>query len=175
MPEVVLRVNGVESHVLAASDALLLDVLRDQLSLTGAKRGCDRGECGSCNVLIDGVSLPTCLILASQAQGKVIETIEGLARGDNLHPLQQAFLRFGAVQCGYCTPAMILTAKAILDENPHPSEDEIRAELASVICRCTGFTPILQAVQAAASGEVGEPIPLRRRWAADQSLKQLDR
>jgi carbon-monoxide dehydrogenase small subunit len=174
MPEVVLRVNGVENHVLAASDALLLDVLRDQLSLTGAKRGCDRGECGSCNVLVDGVALPSCLILASQAEGKQIETVEGLVKGEFLHPLQQAFIKKGAIQCGYCTPAMIMTAKAILDENPHPSEQEIRTQLASVVCRCTGYTPIVQAVQAVANGEIDQPRSVRKpAWAATARKSQV--
>lgn len=129
---------------------LLLNVLRDQLGLLGVKYGCGTGDCGACTVLVDGQALNSCLLLAIRMQGKEILTVEGLADGDKLHPLQQAFIDAGAVQCGYCTPGMLLSSKALLDENPDPDEQEIRRTLAGNLCRCTGYKKIVEAVQSAA-------------------------
>jgi len=120
--------------------------------LTGAKSGCATGKCGSCTVILNGKSVKSCLTLALQANGKEILTIEGLADGNELHPLQKSFIEHGAMQCGYCTPGMIMSAKALLDENPHPTEDEIRDALVGNICRCTGYVKIVEAISAAANG-----------------------
>ncbi len=129
---------------------LLLNVLRDQLGLLGVKYGCGTGDCGACTVLVDGQALNSCLLLAIRMQGKEILTVEGLADGDQLHPLQKSFIDAGAVQCGYCTPGMLLSSKALLDENPDPDEEEIRRALAGNLCRCTGYKKIVEAVQSAA-------------------------
>ncbi|NOZ73257.1 MAG: (2Fe-2S)-binding protein [Chloroflexi bacterium] len=139
-----------ESHEIAVEPWwTLLDVLRDQLELTGAKKGCDRGDCGTCTVLLNDKPVASCMMLAVQADGCEITTIEGLQQGNTLHPLQQAFVNHGAIQCGFCTPGMILTAKALLDENPHPTEAEVREAMAGNLCRCTGYAKIVQAVLAA--------------------------
>lgn len=147
--EVRLIVNGESYLVSIEPNETLLDVLRNKLGLTGTKKGCDAGDCGACTVLIDGKSVPSCLVLAVSARGKEITTIEGLADGENLHPLQQAFIDHFAVQCGFCTPGMILSAKALLDENPNPTEEEVRLALAGNLCRCTGYHKIVEAVLAA--------------------------
>ena len=144
-----LRVNGEGYEVAVEPYHTLLTVLREDLGLTGTKRGCDQGECGSCTVLMDGLPVPSCLILAVHAQGREIVTIEGLAQKGELHSLQQAFIEHFGFQCGFCTPAMILTAKSLLDRNPHPTEDEIKEAIAGVICRCTGYVQIIEAIQAA--------------------------
>jgi aerobic carbon-monoxide dehydrogenase small subunit len=133
----------------------LLDTLRDQLGLTGAKKGCDRGDCGACTVLLDGKPITSCMMLAVQADGHRIITIEGLRSGGRLHPLQQAFVDHGAVQCGFCTPGMILAAVALLDENPHPTEMQVREAMAGNLCRCTGYAKIVDAVMSVA-GEYSE-------------------
>jgi carbon-monoxide dehydrogenase small subunit len=143
-----LSVNGEKVEVYTEPWKSLADVLRDELQLTGTKIGCNAGRCGSCTVLIDGKAVKSCLMLAIQAQGHEIITIEGLAK-DGLHPLQQAFIDCFAVQCGYCTPGMILTAKALLDENPNATEEEIKEELSGNLCRCTGYTKIIEAVRTA--------------------------
>jgi carbon-monoxide dehydrogenase small subunit len=130
--------------------------LRNQLGLTGTKKGCDQGDCGACTVLVDGTPVNSCLMLALEAEGRDITTIEGLAKEDGLHPLQKAFISHNAVQCGFCTPGMILTAAALLKENPHPTEREIRHYLQGNLCRCTGYSKIVEAVQAAAQGLSGE-------------------
>lgn len=147
-----LNVNNEVYRVLVRSDEFLVDVLRDKLGLTGTKRACDMGVCGSCTVLLDGLPVSSCLILAVDAQGKQITTIEGV-EGSNgeLHPVQQAFLDKGAVQCGFCTPGMILTAKAFLEKHPNPTEIQVREALAGNICRCTGYAKIVEAVQDAAT------------------------
>jgi len=124
----------------------LLDVLRDQLELTGAKKGCNRGDCGACTVLLDGKPIVSCTMLAVQAHGRRVTTIEGLMREGAPHPLQQAFVDVGAVQCGFCTPGMVLAAKALLDENPNPTEDDVREAIAGNLCRCTGYAKIVAAV-----------------------------
>ncbi len=145
-----LQVNGEPYDLLVEPRHTLLKVLRDDLGFTGTKKGCDTGDCGACTVLMNGKPINSCLALAMEANGKEITTIEGLARGDDLHPLQEAFIQAGAIQCGYCTPGMILTAKALLDENSAPSEEEVKRALAGNLCRCTGYVKIVQAIQAAA-------------------------
>ena len=135
----------------------LLDVLRNEAGLTGTKKGCDVGDCGACTVIMDGVPVNACLVLGVEAQGRVIQTIEGLQPSpDTLHPLQHSFMQHGAAQCGFCTPGILMMAKALLDENPAPSEQEIRFGLAGNICRCTGYTKIIDAVSAAARQLRGE-------------------
>ncbi len=146
-----LSINGDMHEVLVASNNTLLEVLRDKLGLMGTKRGCDLGACGACTVLIDGQAFLSCVMLALDAGGKEIMTIEGLADGGNLHPLQNAFVEKGGLQCGFCTPGMILTAKAILDEEKHPSEDVIKKKMAGNLCRCTGYKKIVEAVQSVAN------------------------
>jgi len=145
-----LAVNGEPYELDVYPNRTLLDVLRKDLGLTGAKRACDEGACGSCTVILDGKAVNSCLVLAMDAQGKEVLTIEGLASGDELHPLQDAFMKYGAVQCGYCTPGMILSAAALLDENHDPSEGDVREAIAGNICRCTGYVKIVDAALAAA-------------------------
>jgi carbon-monoxide dehydrogenase small subunit len=146
-----LQVNGRWRELEVEPQETLSQVLRERLGLTGVKVGCEAGECGACTVLLDGVPIVSCLFLAVWADGRSILTIEGLAHPDGtLHPLQEAFLEAGAVQCGYCTPGMILTAKALLDRNPHPSRAETREALAGNLCRCTGYKKIVDAVELAA-------------------------
>lgn len=144
-----LKVNGSDYALEVPAHKTLLQVLREDLDLMGTKEGCGEGECGACTVLVNGRPVTSCLMLAAQADGKEITTIEGLAAGGELHPLQKAFIEHGAVQCGYCSPGMILSAKALLDENPHPTEAEVREALAGNLCRCTGYKKIVQAVLAA--------------------------
>lgn len=144
-------VNGSEYEVIVEPHMLLVDVLRDGLGLIGTKYACGAGDCGACTVLIDGRPAFSCLTLAATAVGKSIVTIEGLAEGGELHPLQQAFVDAGAIQCGFCTPGMILSAKALLDENSEPSRDEIKRALAGNLCRCTGYVKIVEAVEVAAT------------------------
>ena len=145
-----LLVNGDQHDVAVWPNETLVEVLRDRLELTGTKMGCGEGACGTCTVLVEGRPVRSCLTLAVEVQGKEIVTIEGLAEGGHLHPVQEAFVQHGAIQCGFCSPAMILTGKALLDENPHPTEDEVRRALSGVVCRCTGYTKIVEAVLAAA-------------------------
>lgn len=144
-----LKVNGQLYEVFVEPWKSLVEVLREELGLTGVKVACDTGDCGSCTVLIDGKAVKSCLMLAPQARGKEITTIEGLATEEGLHPLQEAFIEHFAVQCGYCTPGMILKAKALLDENPDVTEDEIRTGLSGNLCRCTGYVKIVEAIMAA--------------------------
>ena len=141
-----LHVNGEEFEVLTEVHKTLLEVLREDLGLTGTKRGCDLGTCGACTVLIDGRPYLSCLTLAVDAQAKKITTIEGLNPDGELHPLQKAFVEKGAIQCGFCTPGMILTAKAFLDERPHPSEGEVKKAISGNLCRCTGYVKIVEAI-----------------------------
>jgi carbon-monoxide dehydrogenase small subunit len=148
-----LRVNGKTRRVRAPADAFLLDVLRDDLALTGAKFGCGMGECGACTVLLDGAAVFSCLTLAVEAQGHEITTIEGLAKDGALDPVQQAFAENGGVQCGFCTPGMVLAARALLNEQPDPSEEDVRRALSGNLCRCTGYGKIVEAVLAAAKSE----------------------
>ena len=146
-----LNINGDIHEVLVAPNNTLLEVLRDRLGLMGTKRGCDLGACGACTVLINGEAFLSCVMLAVDAGGKEIMTIEGLAEGGDLHPLQKAFVDKGGLQCGFCTPGMILTAKAILDEEEHPTEDVIKKKMAGNLCRCTGYKKIVEAVQSVES------------------------
>jgi carbon-monoxide dehydrogenase small subunit len=145
-----LVVNGEEREVHVAVHKTLLEVLREDLHLTGTKHGCELGECGTCTVLIDGEPVLSCLALPIECQGRDVKTIEGMASGSELHPLQQAFAELGAAQCGYCTPGILLTAEALLHERPTPTRDEVRQALAGNLCRCTGYTKILDAVELAA-------------------------
>ncbi len=145
-----LEVNGKTRRVSAPANAFLLEVLRDKLALTGAKLGCGMGECGSCTVLLDGAAVCACLTLAIETEGRAITTIEGIARPGELSPLQDAFSDAGAVQCGFCTPGIVLSAKALLDENPNPTEAEVRSALSGNLCRCTGYVKIVAAVMSAA-------------------------
>ncbi len=141
-----LMVNGESHDLLIPPHLTLLEVLREKLELTGTKEGCGEGVCGSCTVLLDGRPVRSCMTLALEAQGREVTTIEGLAREDGLHPIQEVFIQYGAIQCGFCTPGMILTAKALLDENPQPTEAEIRKAIEANICRCTGYTKIVDAI-----------------------------
>ena len=143
-------VNGKRVTVQIESDELLVDVLRDRLDLIGTKIGCNEGECGACTVIMDGQAVLSCLIPAIRAHGRQLTTIEGLSDGDTLHPLQQAFVEHGAVQCGYCIPGIIMSAKALLDENQHPSRDEIKETIAGNLCRCTGYVKIIEAIESVA-------------------------
>ena len=145
-----LKVNGELYEVAVEPHRTLLEVLRENLGLTGAKEGCDVGDCGSCTVLINGKPMFSCLILAVDAKGKDILTIEGLAKEGELHPLQKSFVEQGAIQCGYCTPGMILVSKSLLDKNPKPTEQEVKKAISGNLCRCTGYTNIVKAVLAAA-------------------------
>ncbi len=151
--ELTLTVNGEPRRLDVPPLRRLIDVLRVDLGLTGTKEGCGEGECGACTVLLDGAPVNACLVPALQAAGRTVETIEGLAGDGELHPVQRAFVERGAVQCGFCTPGMVLTAVALLREHPHPSREQIRAGLVGNVCRCTGYHKIVDAVEAAAEGE----------------------
>jgi aerobic-type carbon monoxide dehydrogenase small subunit (CoxS/CutS family) len=146
-----LDVNGEQRELLVPVHKTLLEVLREDMQLTGTKHGCELGECGTCTVLVDGRPQLSCLLLPIQVQGRAITTIEGLARGSELHPLQVAFAELGAAQCGYCTPGILLAARSLLEGNPKPTRNEIREALAGNLCRCTGYTKILQAVELASA------------------------
>lgn len=148
-----LRVNGEISEVATEGTKTLLEVLREDLGLTGTKHGCELGECGTCTVLMDEEPVLSCLVLGVEAEDVDIVTVEGLMQGGQPHPLQKAFADLGATQCGYCIPGILLTAKALLDSNPHPSRDEIREALSGNLCRCTGYTKILEAVELAARNQ----------------------
>jgi carbon-monoxide dehydrogenase small subunit len=150
----ILTVNGKARRVSAPADAFLLEVLRDRLALTGAKNGCGMGECGACTVLLDGAAVCSCLTLAIETQGHEITTIEGLAKPGELDPVQEAFATAGGVQCGFCTPGMVLAARALLDENPNPTEAEVRLALSGNLCRCTGYSKIVEAVLTAGATPV---------------------
>lgn len=151
---VYFKVNGRDRSALVEPRTSLLDVIREDLGLTGAKEGCGKGECGACTVILDGDAVPSCLVLAASVEGKEITTIEGIGEGRRLHPLQEAFVRYHASQCGFCSPGMILTAKAFLDRNSSPSESEVRDVMMSNLCRCTGYEKIIEAIMAVANGEV---------------------
>jgi carbon-monoxide dehydrogenase small subunit len=144
-------INGEATEFLCEPQLTMLDVLRDELRLTGSKEGCSSGDCGACSIMVDGRVVCSCLMLAVEAEGRKIETIEGMAKGDQLHPLQRQFLEHAALQCGFCTPGILVAAKALLDRNPDPSETEIRYWLAGNLCRCTGYDKIVRAVVDAAA------------------------
>jgi len=146
----VFRVNGEDHEVLFAPYKTLLEVLREDLDLTGTKHGCELGECGACAVLVDGQPLLSCLVLAIECEGKSIETVEGLARGSELHPLQAALADLGGAQCGYCTPGIVMTAKALLDAEPAPSRERIKEAISGNLCRCTGYQQIYESIEEAA-------------------------
>ncbi|MBP1714196.1 MAG: aerobic-type carbon monoxide dehydrogenase, small subunit CoxS/CutS-like protein [Deltaproteobacteria bacterium] len=149
MNHVRVKVNGKWKEALVQPETTLLETLRETWGLTGTKRGCDEGDCGACTVLLDGKPVNSCLVLTVRVDGREIITIEGLGQEDCLHPLQSSFIHHGALQCGFCGPGMILSAKALLDSNPDPTETEIRQALAGNICRCTGYSKIIEAVQSA--------------------------
>jgi aerobic carbon-monoxide dehydrogenase small subunit len=144
------EVNGVPTEVLTEPNRSLLEVLRDSLEMTGTKEGCGTGDCGACTVLLDGRPVTSCLLLAPEAEGRRVTTVEGLAERGKLHPVQQTFVEQGGLQCGICTPGMILSAVALLERNPQPTEDEIRYAIAGNLCRCTGYDKIVRAVESAA-------------------------
>jgi carbon-monoxide dehydrogenase small subunit len=144
-----MKLNGEEVTVQVKPSATLVEVLRDQLELTGTKVACGEGECGACTVLLDGEPVNSCLVPALKAHGREVITVEGLAPLGELHPLQKAFVEHGAVQCGYCTPGMLMSAKALLDHNPNPTEDEVRLAISGNLCRCTGYAKIVEAIKAA--------------------------
>lgn len=144
--EIILKVNGEEREVTVEPRQTLLEILRNDLGLTGTKEGCGNGNCGTCTVLLDGKAVSSCLILAIEVEGQEITTIEGLAKAGEIHPLQKAFIEEGAIQCGFCSPGMILTAKAFLDVNPHPTEAEARQAISGNLCRCTGYDKIVRAI-----------------------------
>lgn len=146
-----MTVNGHSVTAEIDVDELLVEVLRDRLGLIGTKVGCNEGECGACTVIMDGDPVLSCLIPALRAEGRQIITIEGLGDGDTLHPLQQAFVEHGAVQCGYCIPGFIMSAKALLDVNPHPNREQIKEAIAGNLCRCTGYVKIIEAIEAVAA------------------------
>ena len=149
-----LRINNEDYDLFISPHRTLLEVLRDELQLTGAKESCNEGACGTCTVLLDGLPVRSCLLLALEAQGREVTTIEGLAKDGKLHPVQEAFVEHHGIQCGFCSPGMILTAKALLDENPHPTEAEIRRAISGNVCRCTGYAKIVEAIKAASGKEI---------------------
>jgi carbon-monoxide dehydrogenase small subunit len=151
MEKIRMSVNGREFELQVKPWATLIDVLREDLGLTGTKEGCGMGECGACTIIMNGETVNACLVLAVEANGKNITTIEGLADGEKLHPIQQSFVEVGGLQCGFCTPGMILSTKALLDQNPNPTDAEIKKGLEGNFCRCTGYTKIIQSVKDAAS------------------------
>jgi aerobic-type carbon monoxide dehydrogenase small subunit (CoxS/CutS family) len=162
--QLTLTVNGEARDVIVPAHKTLLEVLREDLNLTGTKHGCELGECGTCTVLVDGVPVLSCLALPVELQGREIKTVEGMAENGHLHPLQQAFAELGAAQCGYCTPGILLAAEALLDLTPTPTRDEVREALAGNLCRCTGYTKILDAVELAA---------LRMRGSASRGMAEV--
>ena len=149
---VTLKVNGETYDLMIAPYRTLLDVLREEIHLTGSKKGCDAGDCGACTVLLDGKPVNACLVLAATAQDREILTIEGLARNGKLHPLQEAFVKEGAVQCGFCTPGILMSLKALLDTNPAPTLEEIKIAMAGNLCRCTGYSKMFKAVESLGRG-----------------------
>jgi len=150
MKQIKVTVNGILHELSVQPWETLLDVIREHLGLTGTKEGCGLGECGACTIIMDGKTVNSCLVLAVEADNRVITTIEGLANGDELHPIQEAFIQCGGLQCGFCTPGMIMSTKALLENNPSPDEEEIRKGIAGNFCRCTGYTKIIESVKVAA-------------------------
>ena len=150
-----LTVNGERRQILVEPYYSLLDTLRDELRLTGTKKGCDEGDCGACTVFLDGKTVTSCLVLAMEANGRDVRTVEGLARDGKLHPVQQAFADYGGVQCGFCTPGLIMSAVGLLQENPNPTEEEVRYAIGGNLCRCTGYSKVVQAILMAAQSASG--------------------
>jgi len=151
-----LTVNGKKYEIAVSSNQTLLDILRNEIGLTGTKEGCGEGDCGACAVLMDGKAVNSCLVPAVGANERDIVTVEGLAEGENLHPLQEAFVEHGAIQCGFCSPGMLISGKALLDRNPHPSEAETRLAISGNLCRCTGYQKIVEAIMS--SGKKTEEV-----------------
>lgn len=151
-----MSVNGVEVSVDIKPYERLIDVLRERLNLTGTKEGCGVGECGACTVIVDGKTVNSCLVLAASMEGKSITTIEGLMENEKLHPIQESFIRHHALQCGFCTPGLILSAKALLDENPNPSREEIKIGISGNLCRCTGYEQVVEAIEDVAQHNVNK-------------------
>lgn len=145
-----LNINNQDYDVIARPSESLLDLLRNKLHLTGTKKGCNEGDCGACTVILGGRAVNSCLVLAMEAEGQKILTVEGLAQGPEMHPLQAAFIKHGGFQCGFCTPGMLLSAKALLDENPNPTDEEIRHGISGNLCRCTGYAKIVESIREAA-------------------------
>jgi carbon-monoxide dehydrogenase small subunit len=160
------RINGTDTDFLCEPRQSLLEVLRDELRLTGSKEGCNNGNCGACNVLLDGRLVNSCLVLGVEMQGRSVTTIEGVASSEGLHPLQQKFLEHAALQCGICTPGFIVAAKALLEQNPRPTEHQVRAWLAGNLCRCTGYDKIVRAVLDAS------PSPAPRHSEGKEAIRQ---
>ena len=158
MANVTMTVNGEIRTASVPPETTLLKLLREEFQLTGAKLGCDVGDCGACTVIVDGMSVNSCLMLAGQAEGRDVLTIEGLATMERLHPIQKAFEENGSLQCGFCGPGIIMSAKALLDENPDPTVYEIRDALAGNLCRCTGYTKMIEAIQEIARGDAEQPV-----------------
>jgi carbon-monoxide dehydrogenase small subunit len=153
--EIDFTLNGKKIRVEVPAHWTLLRVLREKLGLTGTKEGCGIGECGTCTVLLDGMPVNSCLVMAPKAEGRKVETVEGLGRRDSLHPLQQAFIDHGAVQCGFCTPGILMSSKALLDRNPTPTREEVQDAIAGHLCRCTGYRQIIEAVEKAVKSMKG--------------------
>ncbi|MBU5676186.1 (2Fe-2S)-binding protein [Alkaliphilus sp. MSJ-5] len=158
MKEITLNVNGIDHIIKIDEEDRLIDVLREGLKFTGTKEGCGEGECGACTVIMDGVTVNSCMVMAFQAEGKKIITIEGLGTDEEIDPIQQAFLEEGAVQCGFCIPGMVLSAKVVLDNNPSPSREEIRESISGNLCRCTGYNKIVDAIERAGKLLRGENL-----------------
>jgi len=161
--QLILTVNGEDHQIEVEPNRLLLYALRDDIGLTGTKEGCSIGVCGACSVIVDGRLVSSCLTLAVGCQGKKIETIEGLAKDGKLHPLQQAFIEYGGFQCGICTPGQIMAARALLDENPKPSEEEVREWMSGNLCRCTGYYKILESVMAVVNNKISPDFQFRKK------------
>jgi carbon-monoxide dehydrogenase small subunit len=162
MVTVTINVNGEKRTASVPGETTLLRLLRDQFELTGSKLGCDVGDCGACTVIVDGKPVNSCLMLAAQADGRDVLTIEGLATKDALHPIQKAFEEFASLQCGFCGPGVVMSAKALLDENPNPTIPEIRDALGGNLCRCTGYVKMIEAIRSAASVMRGETVAANR-------------
>lgn len=174
--KIVLNVNGEDYTIEAEANRLLLQALREEIGLTGTKEGCSIGVCGACSVIVEGRLVSSCLTLAVACEGKEITTIEGLAKGGKLHPMQQAFLEYGGFQCGICTPGQIIAAKALLDSNPNPSEEEVKEWMSGNLCRCTGYYKILESVMAVVNNKVSTDERATREGQAAriQSLYKTD-
>ena len=164
-------INGDQIEFACEADETLLDALRDRVGLTGVKEGCGTGDCGACSIMLDCALVCSCLVLGAEAEGRKVETVEGMSDGDQLHPLQENFLKHAALQCGICTPGFLIAAKALLDNNPDPTETEIRYALAGNLCRCTGYDKIVRAVQATAKSMKPKAAKPAKKAAAKKTAK----